>query len=114
MPGSRRSTPTRSSTVEQPKAEPTVIEFEINGRWTPATESPAANVTTARLRRFAGAVDVVFDKPARLKLAPAWTDSYMSHASCRNILIDLLGDKAAPSPIKEVLSVSYRIEPAPR
>ncbi len=100
--------------VAQPMAEPTTIEFRVDGKWAPAVETLTANVTAARLRRFDGAVDVIFDKPARVKLAPAWTDSYMSHASCRNILIDMLGSSGAPAPIKGVLGVSYRIEPSSR
>ena len=95
---------------QQLKVEPTKIEFQIDGKWSPGTDALAANVTAIKLTRFDGAVAVTFDKPARVKLAPVWNSTYMSYPSCQNILIDLL-DGAAAGPIKDVRTVGYRIEP---
>ena len=81
----------------QPKAVPTRIEFQVDGKWMTATDQFSANVQAVRLSRFAGAVRIQFDRPQRVKLSPAdWSDRFLGHASCRNVLIDLLenGDKA--------------------
>ena len=96
---------------EQRKVVPTSIEFQVGGKWSPATEALTANVSAARLRRFDGAVDAIFDQPATVKLAPPWADTYMSHAACRNLLIDLLGNGGEPAVIKDVRKVSYQIQP---
>ena len=96
----------------QPNGTPTTIEFESGGKWSPATEQFADNVTAVRLTRFTGAVDVRFDKPRRVKLSPAdWTDTFMTRASCRNVLIDLLESGDKPAAVKDAKKVSYRIAP---
>ena len=82
----------------QPKNTLTV-EFLVGGKWVPATETPTADVTAVLLHRYDGAVDVVFDQPCKVKMAPEWTDAYMTRATTRNILVDLL----------ETRKVSYRI-----
>lgn len=96
----------------QPNVTPTTFEFQIGGKWTSATETLTGAVTAVRLHRFDGAVDVVFDRPARVKLAPVWLDGYMSKVSSRNVLIDLIGADGTPGPIVEPRQVSYRIKPA--
>jgi hypothetical protein len=86
----------------QAKAAPTVIEFQVGDAWTPATDAFQFGVTAVRLTRFDGAVTIAFDEPQRMKLSPAeWADTYLTRANCRNILIDLTGDKSA--------RVGYRI-----
>ena len=68
-----------------------VFQQLADGKWAPATDTYTEKVTAARLTRFSGAVVITFDRPRRVKLAPAdWVDTYMSRATCRNILIDLL------------------------
>ena len=94
----------------QRSVTPTAIDFLVGGEWLPATETLTSNVTAARLRRFDGAVDVIFDRPSRVKLAPVWDCKYMCYPSCRNILIDLLDNTGTPASIKFVRETSYRIE----
>lgn len=98
----------------QPKAKPTTIEFEVKGKWSPATDAYTENVTAVRLSRFTGSVRIALDRPRRLKLSPAvWTDRYLSRASCRNVMIDLL-DGVSPAVWRGEQTVSYAIEPENR
>lgn len=100
---------------DQATATPTAIEFQVAGKWTPATERFAENVQAVRLTRFTGAVVVTFERPRRVKLSPTeWADTYLSRGTARNVLIDLLenGDRALP--VKGSRTVAYRIAPAAR
>jgi hypothetical protein len=95
----------------QAKAVPTVIEFESEGKFVPATDQYTI-ASAVRLARFDGAVVIRFSKPRHIKLSPAdWMGKYIDHASCRNILIDLLDNNELPTSIKDAKSVTYRIEP---
>jgi hypothetical protein len=94
----------------QPKAIPTTIEFQTDGKWTPATEKYSENVSAVRLSRFNGAVTITFDHRCRVKLAPPWADIYQTRSACRNLLIDLLDSADQPAAIKGVRKVSYSIE----
>ena len=96
----------------QAKATPTTIEFQVDGKWTPGTDSFTEKVTAVRLTRFAGAVEVGFDRPRRVKLAPIWNDTYMSHAACRNVLVDLLENGDRPAAIRNPRQLAYHIEAA--
>ena len=98
--------------MNQSKATPTTIEFEVGGKWAPATEQTTAAVTAIRLTRFDGAVAIRFDRARRAKLAPQWTDTFMTRASCQNVLVDLLENNDQPAPITKAKSIAYRIEPA--
>ena len=74
----------------------TTIEFLAEGKWGPATAEYQDKVEAVKLTRFNGTVQVRFERPRRVKLSPQdWTDTYLSGAVCRNVLIDLLesGDK---------------------
>lgn len=86
----------------QTKVAPTIIEVGGGGKWNPATEAFTDKVSAVRLSRFGAAVDITFDRPCRVKLAPAWADTYQTRSACRNLLIDLLD--------KDTRSISYRIE----
>ncbi len=100
---------------EQAQATPTTIEFQVGDKWIPATDAFTENVKAVRLTRFKGAVVVTFDRLRRVKLSAVdWADTYLSRATARNVLIDLLecGDK--PAALKQPRSVGYRIEPAPK
>ena len=97
---------------KQPKATPTTIEFQVGGKWAPATAEYQEKVTAVKLTRFGGAVLITFDRPRRVKLSPAvWEDTGFTKSNCRNVLIDLLesGDKAVA--LKDAKKVGYRIEP---
>ncbi len=95
-----------------PKTAPTVIEFQTGREWAPATDKYQEKVTAVRLKRFSGAVQITFDRPRRVKLSDAdWVDTYLSRASCRNILIDLLESGDRPVALKNAKKVVYRIEP---
>lgn len=95
----------------QSKVEPTRIEFEVDGKWTPATAEFQDKVTAARLTRFDGQVLTKFARPRRVKLSPEdWQDTYLSRAACRNILIDLLETGGEPAILREA-SVAYEIAP---
>lgn len=96
----------------QPMAQPTSIEFRIGDAWQPATADYQEEVVAVRLNRFAGAVEIRFDHPRRVKLSPEdWKDTYLTRAVCRNVLIDLLENKDQPAAVKKA-TVSYRIAPA--
>lgn len=94
----------------QPKATPTAIEFEVGGRWTPATAEFHEKVTAIRLTRFDAAVQIRFEQPARVKLAPAeWTDTVrLAFGACRNVLIDLMPAGGKPGEFKSG-SIAYSI-----
>jgi hypothetical protein len=96
----------------QPKAVPTRIEFQIDGKWMAATDHFSAGVQAVRLTRFAGAAEIRFDQPRRVKLSPAdWNDKFLGHASCRNVLIDLLENGDKPARLKNAKTAGYRIQP---
>jgi len=100
---------------EQAKATPTAIEFQVGDKWLPATDMFTANVRAVRLTRFKGAVLVTFDQARRVKLSPAeWADTYLSRATARNVLIDLLESGDKPTALKDTRKVGYRIEPIAR
>jgi len=95
------------------KAVPTAVEFQAGGTWEPAGSEWRNGVTAVRLTRFEGTVEITFEEPQRIRLSDAdWTDSYITRASCRNILIDLL-DQKKPLPAAVTRTVAYRIAPAP-
>jgi len=95
----------------QPKAGPAVVEFQAAGKWVPADATWVEKVKAVRIRRFQGAVVVTFDSPRRVKLSPAdWADTFLSKASCRNVLIDLLETGDKPSTVKNAKSVAYLVE----
>jgi hypothetical protein len=89
--------------------QPTAVQFEVGGQWQEATPDLQVGVTAARLSRFGGAVVVRFAAPVRAKLSPeVWADSYQTRATCRAVLIDLLGTVGKPAPIRAA-SVKYTI-----
>ena len=95
----------------QPKEAPTSIEFQVGGVWSPATEKFAENVQAVRLKRFKGSVVIRFERPRRVKLAPAdWADTGFTRSVCRNVLIDLLESADRPAALKEAKKVAYRFE----
>lgn len=94
----------------QPETVRTTIEFKAGGKWSPATEQFTEGVEAIRLSRFTGSVLITFDKPRRVKLAPEWVDGFMSRATCRNVLIDLLESGDTPAAVKESRTVHYKIE----
>ncbi|MBI4025099.1 MAG: hypothetical protein HY360_08965 [Verrucomicrobia bacterium] len=87
------------------------IQFEANGRWSDATVELRENVTATRVTRFNGAILIKFSEPQRVRLSPeAWQDFSQSRASCRNIMIDLLGISDHPVTLLSA-EVQYRIMP---
>ena len=47
--------------------------------------------------RFTGEMRIAFEKLRRVKLSPvAWQDTYLSRASCRNLMFDLLAGEKMP------------------
>ena len=95
----------------QPDADPTKIEFEVDGSLKPATAEYQEGVTAVLLTRFDGAVRVTFDRPRRVKLSPEdWADTYLTRATCRNVMIDLLENEDQPQLLKQT-TINYRIEP---
>jgi len=97
----------------QPKSVTAAIEFQSAGTWVPATAELCRAVQAVRVTRFDGAVVIRFDTPQSVRLSPAdWADSYLSHAACRNVLIDLLASGDKPAMVKGEKKIAYRIEPA--
>ncbi len=93
---------------KQSKSKPTTIEFKTGGKFSPATAEWCEHVTAIRLHRFDGAVLITFDEPRRIRLSDEdWSDTYISRASCQNIMIDLLGGKM-PVVLRQA-AVSYTI-----
>jgi len=88
------------------------IEFQVGGKWTPGTPEPQKDVTAVRVKRFSGAVQITFDRPRRVKLSPQeWgAEQFLSRATCRNVMVDLLEGDARPAPLGTV-SVSYDVAP---
>jgi len=98
---------------KQKSAKPTLIEFRLAGTWQPATAEWQDKVEAVRLTRFTGTVEIEFETPQRTRLATEdWVDSYLSRASCRNLLIDLLRDTGQPAQLNGTRTVSYRIAAA--
>lgn len=98
----------------QAMAEPTSIEFEVDGKWMPGTVEFAEAVSRVRLKRFDGAVLITFDRPRRVKLsAEDWQDTYLTRGVCRNVMIDLLDDSSENGNFRSA-QVGYRLEAAPR
>jgi len=94
----------------QRKAEPTKIEFQIAGKWSPGSPDYQDAVVAVRLTRFDGSVLITFDRARRVKLSSAdWQDTYMSRAACRNIIVDLLDGKE--SIVFHEAQVGYTIAP---
>jgi hypothetical protein len=88
------------------------VEFQVGGNWAAGTPEPQRNVTAVRITRFTGAVQITFDRPRRVQLSPQdWKDTYMSGATCRNVLVDLLEAGDAPGVLKGERTVSYTISP---
>jgi hypothetical protein len=96
----------------QKRSAPAVIEFQTGETWVKATAEFHENVSAIRITRFKGTVQITLDKPRRVKLSPVdWIDGYQSKASCRNVLVDLLGADGAEKPLGEA-SIVWRISPA--
>ena len=65
----------------------------------------------AKLTRFQGEVRITFDQPQRVKLSPAdWTDTFLSRARCRNVMVDLL-DGTGPAVLRGEKVVRYQVGP---
>lgn len=91
-----------------PKAPQTSVSFQVNGQWQPAATEFVEGVQAIKLSRSKGDVHITFDRPQRLKLGSAWTDTYLSRAKCQNIQIDLL-QGTTPQVVHGNLALSYRI-----
>jgi hypothetical protein len=88
---------------------PTQISFLVGRQWSEATAELTSNVREVRVNRQRGAIAIQFSKPQRVRLSPSdWVDGYQSQATCRNIMIDLLGDGTRPV-APAAASVKYRI-----
>ena len=88
-----------------------ILEFKIDGEWTPATTSLQANVSAVRTTRFDTAIDVVFAQPRKVKLAPAvWTADKVS-SRVQNVMVDLL-EQDGPVSMPASSHVQYTIRSA--
>lgn len=70
--------------------------------WQPLSDRPVTGVRRVRVDRRDGAVEIAFERPQRLGLAPE------AGSTCRNIVVELLRD--APEPLTEY-SITYTIRP---
>lgn len=94
-------------------SKPTAIEFLAAGKWVPAAADRHEAVQAVRITRFGGAVEVRFDAPQAVRLAPAdWIDTHLSRAACRTVLIDRLGGAGEPATIAGEQTLAYTIAPA--
>ena len=95
--------------AEGPKNPTTTIDFRRGDEaWTTASGEWIDGVTAVRLSRSGGAVLVEFDRPRRVKLSDQWSDTYLSRAVCRNVLIDLIENSGEPQVVREA-KLSFRI-----
>ncbi|MCX5660952.1 MAG: hypothetical protein NTW19_14700 [Planctomycetota bacterium] len=95
----------------------TTIEFQVDGKWAPATAEWQEKVAAVKLTRFDGAVQIDFDQPVRIKLSPAeWKDTVaFVYGACRNLMIDLMpAVKAGEVSAFKEASVGYKIAAAKR
>lgn len=96
----------------QAKTTPTAITFQVDGKWLPATGEYRDKVTAVKLTRFQGEVRIAFDEPQRVKLSPGdWTDTFLTRARCRNVMIDLRDGATTPTVLKGEKIVRYQISP---
>ena len=87
------------------------IEWRVGPDWIPATTNLQAGVTAIRSTRFDQPVQIVFEEPRRVKLAPTvWTSPAMG-ARVQNVMIDLL-DADGVVAMPALASVTYTIAPA--
>ncbi len=88
----------------------TSITFLTGKEWREATAEPLKDVAAIRLQRFEGTVEIRFDRPRTLKLAPeAWKGEFLTRAFCRTILVDVLGSDGKPGVVDGEKSVTYTI-----
>jgi hypothetical protein len=96
-------------TPESPKDKTATIEFQVNGKWQPAT-TEAMKSTAVRVGRNQGHILITFEQPRHVKLSPeVWADTYLSKAKCRNVMIDLLDGQAAPVVLRGERRAAYQI-----
>lgn len=94
------------------KGETFRILYRSGDSWQPLPAERTVQAVKLRVERFNGAIDIDLDRPRPMKLSPQeWLDGYMSSATCRNVLIDLL-QAGGREHTFESLNVSYRIAPA--
>jgi len=93
----------------QRQATPTSIEFQVGDTWAPATAQYLESVRAVRLTQFNGSVDIRFKTPQRVKLsAEDWKDTYITRASCRNLMVDLRAGSGAGQAF-QTAAVAYTI-----
>jgi len=69
-------------------------------------------VQAVRITRFDGAVEIRFDAPQAVRLAPAdWIDTHLSRAACRTVLIDRLGGTGEPATVAGEQTLAYTVAP---
>jgi len=91
---------------------PVSIQFQAGDQWRAAGTDFQSGVKAVKVTRFGGAILITFDQPQRVKLSPQdWQDNYQSRATCRTILIDLLGEN--PAAFRQTI-LQYTITPAPQ
>ncbi len=89
------------------------IQLRSGDNWLDATADFQDDVTAVRVERFNGALSITFQQPQRVRLADRpFETTYMSHASTRNLLVDLLPGNRRPAPLPSV-TIRYRISPEP-
>ncbi|MEI8309397.1 MAG: hypothetical protein WCH98_01440 [Verrucomicrobiota bacterium] len=88
------------------------IEFKTGSDWKEATVETTKNVEAIRVKRFAGTIEILLEKPQDARLSPEeWADDTQSRVVCRNVLIDFPRGKAPGQPFES--SLKYRIIPVP-
>ncbi|MCX5659540.1 MAG: hypothetical protein NTW19_07425 [Planctomycetota bacterium] len=105
--------PTPESKTPDAKNPGVDLFFRVKEAWIPATPEPVANVAAIRVDRQFGAVLIELDSPRTVRLSPTnWVDGYQTGATCRNIMVDLLGK---PGPLQAAgAKVAYRVTPTAR
>lgn len=89
----------------------TGITFLTGTDWVDATPEPLKGVAVIRLQRFEGTVEIRFDRPRTVKLAPqAWEGEFLTRALCRTILVDLLENDGKPGTVSGEKNIAYSIK----
>lgn len=82
----------------------TSVFLDAGSGWQPAPPRPVAAVRRLRIDRHGGAVEIAFERPMRVGLAPE------AGSTCRNVLVELLDADAADEAFTTA-GVAYTIRP---
>ncbi|MEZ4701061.1 MAG: dockerin type I repeat-containing protein [Rhodothermales bacterium] len=88
------------------------IESRVGNAWVATSTTTQTGVTALRTVRYGQSVQITFDTPRRVRLAPTvWTSTAIG-SRIQNVMIDLLDSPGLSAPMPAQTSVTYTIAPA--